>query len=77
MLLAVELAQGAIGFAQYFTGLPVVLVGFHLLGAALLTAVAGWLWLATEAAAAPAPPGPSGRTSAPATLPPEHTRSAG
>ena len=38
-LLVVELAQGLIGFVQYFTDLPVVLVGFHLLGAAVLTAV--------------------------------------
>jgi cytochrome c oxidase assembly protein subunit 15 len=37
-LLAVELAQGLIGFVQYFTDLPVVLVGFHLLGASLLAA---------------------------------------
>lgn len=40
VLLAVELAQGLIGFVQYFTGLPVVLVGFHLLGAALVSAAA-------------------------------------
>ena len=35
-LLAVELAQGLIGFVQYFTDLPVVLVGLHVLGAALV-----------------------------------------
>jgi heme a synthase len=35
VLLGVELAQGAIGFVQYFTGLPVVLVAFHLAGACL------------------------------------------
>ena len=35
MLLGVELAQGAVGFVQYATDLPVVLVGVHLLGAAL------------------------------------------
>jgi heme a synthase len=33
VLLAVELAQGAIGFTQYFTHLPVVLVGLHMAGA--------------------------------------------
>jgi cytochrome c oxidase assembly protein subunit 15 len=33
VLVAVELAQGAIGFVQYFTGLPVLLVGAHLAGA--------------------------------------------
>jgi heme a synthase len=43
VLLAVELAQGTIGFVQYFTDLPVVLVGFHLLGAALVSAAATWM----------------------------------
>jgi cytochrome c oxidase assembly protein subunit 15 len=38
-LVAVELAQGLIGFVQYFTDLPVLLVAAHLLGAAILTAV--------------------------------------
>jgi cytochrome c oxidase assembly protein subunit 15 len=37
-LLALQLAQGAVGFVQYFTDLPVLLVGFHLLGAALISA---------------------------------------
>jgi len=45
VLLAVELAQGTIGFVQYFTDLPVVLVGFHLLGAALVSAAAAWMLL--------------------------------
>jgi cytochrome c oxidase assembly protein subunit 15 len=36
LLLAVTLAQGAIGYAQYFTGLPELLVGLHMLGAGLL-----------------------------------------
>jgi cytochrome c oxidase assembly protein subunit 15 len=30
------LAQGVIGYAQYFTGLPVLLVGLHVLGACLV-----------------------------------------
>jgi cytochrome c oxidase assembly protein subunit 15 len=42
VLLAVEVAQGAIGFVQYFTDLPVVLVGFHMLGAALVSAAVTW-----------------------------------
>jgi cytochrome c oxidase assembly protein subunit 15 len=42
-LLAVELAQGLIGFVQYFTDLPVVLVGLHLLGAALVAACVTWV----------------------------------
>ena len=41
-LLVVELAQGLIGFVQYFTDLPVVLVGFHLLGASLVAASVMW-----------------------------------
>jgi cytochrome c oxidase assembly protein subunit 15 len=48
LLLVVELAQGVIGFAQYFTGLPVVLVGLHLLGAALTAAAMTWLVLGTR-----------------------------
>ena len=33
ILLVVELAQGAIGYVQYFTDLPVLLVAAHMLGA--------------------------------------------
>lgn len=36
ILLIVELSQGLIGMVQYFTGLPEILVGAHMLGAALL-----------------------------------------
>ena len=36
IVLAVGLGQGAIGYVQYFTGLPWVLVAFHVLGACLL-----------------------------------------
>lgn len=45
VLLATTLAQGLIGYVQYFTGLPEVLVGMHMLGAALLTAATTWTWL--------------------------------
>jgi cytochrome c oxidase assembly protein subunit 15 len=45
VLLAVELAQGAIGFVQYFTDLPIVLVGFHMLGAAMVSAAVTWALL--------------------------------
>ncbi|MER6938057.1 COX15/CtaA family protein [Nocardioides sp. NPDC127514] len=38
VLLAIELAQGLIGWVQYLTDLPVLLVGFHMLGAALISA---------------------------------------
>jgi cytochrome c oxidase assembly protein subunit 15 len=43
VLLLVEIAQGAIGFVQYFTDLPIVLVGFHMLGAALVSACVTWV----------------------------------
>lgn len=43
LLLGLELAQGVVGFVQYFTGLPVVLVGLHLLGSALIAASLAWL----------------------------------
>lgn len=48
VLLGVELAQGAIGFVQSFTDLPVVLVGFHLLGAAFVSAAVTWALLAVR-----------------------------
>jgi cytochrome c oxidase assembly protein subunit 15 len=47
-LLVVELAQGLVGFVQYLTDLPVVLVACHLLGAALVSAVLTWLLLSTR-----------------------------
>jgi heme a synthase len=52
VLLGVEVAQGAIGFVQYFTGLPVVLVGFHMLGAALVSATVTWALIRTREPAA-------------------------
>jgi len=36
LLLAVTALQGTVGYIQYFTGLPGVLVGVHMLGASLL-----------------------------------------
>ena len=42
-LLVVELAQGLVGFVQYFTDLPVVLVAIHLLGASLISAAVTWV----------------------------------
>lgn len=37
LLLAVTLSQGLVGYVQYFTGLPELLVGIHLVGAGCLT----------------------------------------
>ena len=36
MLLGVELAQGVIGYTQYFLDVPPLLVAFHMLGACLV-----------------------------------------
>ena len=55
-LLVIEVAQGAIGFVQYFTDLPVVLVGFHMLGAALISASVTWALIQVRE---PAPAGSS------------------
>ncbi len=43
ILLTVELAQGVIGFTQYYLDLPIALVALHLLGAALTSAALTWL----------------------------------
>jgi len=48
VLLVVELAQGLLGFVQYFTDLPVVLVGLHLAGACLVLVAAVQVVLATR-----------------------------
>jgi cytochrome c oxidase assembly protein subunit 15 len=37
-LLLVQLAQGLVGYVQYFTDLPIALVLLHMLGAVLITA---------------------------------------
>ncbi len=52
VFVGVLLAQGFVGFVQYFTDLPVVLVGLHMLGAAVVTAVVTWLLLDVREAAA-------------------------
>lgn len=54
ILLGVSLAQGTIGYVQYFTGLPVILVGAHLLGACLVWIAALRVWL-TSTVRSPAP----------------------
>jgi heme a synthase len=58
-LLAIELAQGLIGFVQYFTHLPVVLVAAHMLGATLVwTGTVAVLFSLRERPALPATPVP-------------------
>ncbi|WP_082530726.1 COX15/CtaA family protein [Aeromicrobium sp. Root344] len=55
ILLLVELAQGTIGFVQYFTDLPIALVAIHLVGAAAL--VAGGTRLLVTVVSSPLAPG--------------------
>jgi cytochrome c oxidase assembly protein subunit 15 len=53
VLVLVELAQGLIGFVQYFTHLPAALVAAHMLGASLVwTATLAALWNLRERPAA-------------------------
>ena len=59
-LLVAELAQGTIGFVQYFTDLPIALVATHLVGAAVLVAVGTRLFVEVLASRSDAP-GPSAR----------------
>jgi heme a synthase len=54
ILIGVELAQGAVGVVQYLLDLPVLLVGLHMLGAALLIAAAVDAWYAATWFPAPA-----------------------
>lgn len=48
LLLVVMLLQGVIGYVQYFTGLPEILVGLHMLGAALTAAAVTFVALAAR-----------------------------
>jgi heme a synthase len=48
VLLLVLLAQGVVGFVQYFSGLPVAVVAVHLLGSALVSAALTWVLLSTR-----------------------------
>lgn len=56
ILLAVILAQGLIGFVQYFSGLPIILVGAHLAGACATWIATLHLFTTTRAPATVSPP---------------------
>jgi cytochrome c oxidase assembly protein subunit 15 len=63
LLLGAMIVQGAIGYIQFFTHLPPVLVGVHVLGATLVWATALWFHHhlsdhPPEVAAAPGPTAP-------------------
>ena len=53
-LLAVIVAQGAVGYVQYFTGVPAALVALHMLGACLVVITTVRLALALFAESVPA-----------------------
>jgi cytochrome c oxidase assembly protein subunit 15 len=59
-LFGIEIAQGTIGFVQYFTHLPIVLVGFHVLGAALISAAVTWALLDSQPKSVPPRPAVDG-----------------
>ncbi len=56
LVLLIACAQTAIGYVQYFTGIPALLVGFHVAGATALFAAVVHFWLhLTEREPIPAP----------------------
>src|SRR5690606_18407850 len=69
-LVVVIVAQGAIGYAQYFTGVPAVLVGAHVLGAVLVWVAVPRVQLdLSEPAVEATVPSPARRSPAAATAP--------
>lgn len=58
---ALIVVQGALGYVQYFTGAPPLLVGLHMLGAAVIFTLAGWSHVSSSGpgVAHPAPAGAS------------------
>jgi cytochrome c oxidase assembly protein subunit 15 len=69
VLILVELAQGVIGYVQYFTGVPAILVGLHMAGACALWLATLAVWHATRPA-----PAPLGRADVEAQRDGEHDR---
>ena len=52
LLIGASVMQGAIGYAQYFAGVPAGLVSLHMLGACLVWLAAWGVWLSTRQRAA-------------------------
>ncbi len=48
VLVAITLAQGTLGFVQYWTGVPELLVSLHVLGAMLVIIATATVWCATR-----------------------------
>jgi heme a synthase len=71
-LMIVVLAQGVIGYVQYFTGVPEILVGIHMLGASLVwIAVLRVLLALRERGLPPEPAAAAGAETGPAITEPE------
>ena len=51
VVLAVSVAQAALGYTQYFTGVPALLVGFHIVGAVAVWTATLRFWLSFGALA--------------------------
>ena len=66
-LLVVQLAQGVVGFVQYFTDLPIALVLLHMLGAVLITAYTARLVWSVRGPASDVPLGRAPRSRRPST----------
>jgi cytochrome c oxidase assembly protein subunit 15 len=71
ILVVAEVAQGAIGYTQYFTGVPVGLVAAHVLGATLvwIAAVEAVLRTSVVEGPSPSPVKSSGRPARPVPAP--------
>lgn len=68
-VLAATVLQGVIGYVQYFTGLPWLIVLLHMLGASVLVVTVTWAVLALRTRTAPVtstPPAAPPATTAPA-----------
>jgi cytochrome c oxidase assembly protein subunit 15 len=67
MVLAVSVAQAAIGYVQYFNGVPALLVGFHIVGAVAVWVAVLRFWLVFAGLAGGSGPGLDGvsRTESP------------
>jgi cytochrome c oxidase assembly protein subunit 15 len=58
-LLTALVLQGALGYTQYFTGVPPLLVGLHVLGASLVWVAVLHLYLQLRSPLVAGPPGPA------------------
>ncbi len=80
-LLVVMVVQGIIGYTQFFTHLPAVLVGFHVLGATVVWSTVLWFQHGLsdhepEIERGERPPDPAGRSEQPARTPAEAVQGA-